>query len=145
MRPLVYVPSLHGNQFTMASLEQTTPRKPSNITVCRVCGEDLKFGQRGQVFNLLLKEELKTALEAITQEPVVVEDVLKSVCLSCKQLLDKYSRTKDNLGKITNSVKELCGRNPARHKRCVTTSPTFEHTKKRRVSAIVIHLFGAER
>ena len=125
----------------MASQEPTTPRKPSNVSVCRICGDDLKFGQKGKVFNLLLKEELKATLEAITLEPVVAGDVLKSICLSCKQLLDKYTRTKETLDKIKTSVKDLCEQNPARHKRCVTTSPTFEHATKRRVSALHFIVF----
>ena len=113
--------------------QATTPRKVVTLSVCRLCGDDLKFGQKKQVFNLLLQPALKTSLDALAALPVAEEDAPQSVCGSCFQLLNKYSRTKENFEKITNSVKELCDRNPHRFKRCATGSTTPSHERKRRV------------
>ena len=80
----------------------TTPRKVIHLTVCRLCGAELKFGQKKQVFNLLLPPLLKTTLEALVELPVVGEDTPQSVCARCFQLLNKYLLTKENIEKVVN-------------------------------------------
>ena len=121
-----------------ATTNNKTPRKAVLMTVCRVCGDDLKFGKKKQVFSLDLHPNLKTTFDIVKLPVASEDDTPPSICASCFQILNKYSRAKDLAEGIKNTIHEKCKQRFDRFKRCATTSTTPTHHRKRRVRSTFV-------